>query len=383
MCCDTPLRTSIPPKMPFSAYAMSTSASMVGARTPPARTRRRASVAGSRVASLVAVGAPNRPTTTQATHLRTRRSQPRRAASLRVEAASGERVAVIGEALWDSLPAGLFLGGAPANVACHLNELGRDATVISRVGDDELGREVLRRLHGRGLATDAIQIDTGGIPTGFVVVTMENAMPSYDIVQPSAWDAMDPTDDLVAACAGAVVVYGSLAQRDARSRAAITAAANAAAKRVFDINLRKPFIDPELCVEHARGCWLLKLNDEELPEMARWLGLDVDGVDDKELAFATFNALDCEMLCVTRGGDGAALLTKKAGWMEHPGFRVDPVDTVGAGDSFLATLLDMLLEGMAPEVALERACRIGAFVATQQGATPRHDAEGIKALKRK
>ena len=227
MCCDTPLRTSIPPKMPFSAYAMSTSASMAGARTPPARTRRRASVAGSRVASLVAVGAPNRPTTTQATHLRTRRSQPRRAASLRVEAASGERVAVIGEALWDSLPAGLFLGGAPANVACHLNELGRDATVISRVGDDELGREVLRRLHGRGLATDAIQIDTGGIPTGFVVVTMENAMPSYDIVQPSAWDAMDPTDDLVAACAGAVVVYGSLAQRDARSRAAITAAANA------------------------------------------------------------------------------------------------------------------------------------------------------------
>ena len=259
--------------MPFSAYAMSTSASTAGARTPPARTRRRASVAGSRVASLVAVGAPNRPTTAQA--LRACRSQPRRAASLRVEAASGERVAVIGEALWDSLPAGLFLGGAPANVACHLNELGRDATVISRVGDDELGREVLRRLQGRGLATDAIQIDTGGIPTGFVVVTMENAMPSYDIVQPSAWDAMDPTDDLVASCAGAVVVYGSLAQRDARSRAAITAAANAAAKRVFDINLRKPFIDPELCVEHARGCWLLKLNDEELPEMGKWLGLDL------------------------------------------------------------------------------------------------------------
>ena len=170
MCCDTPIRTFTPPKMPFSAYAMSTSASIAGARTPPARTRRRASVAGSRVASLVAVGAPNRPTTTQATHLRTRRSQPRRAASLRVEAASGERVAVIGEALWDSLPAGLFLGGAPANVACHLNELGRDATVISRVGDDELGREVLRRLQGRGLATDAIQVDTGDIPTGLSLI---------------------------------------------------------------------------------------------------------------------------------------------------------------------------------------------------------------------
>ena len=118
----------------------------------------------------------------------------------------------------------------------------------------------MRRLKGRGLSTDCIQVDTGAIPTGFVVVTMAGSMPSYDIVQPSAWDAMEPTDQLVSAAKDAVVVYGSLAQRDARSRAAITAASNAAAKRVFDINLRKPFIDPELCVEHARGAWLLKVS---------------------------------------------------------------------------------------------------------------------------
>jgi len=167
-----------------------------------------------------------------------------------------------GPSCQDSLPAGLFLGGAPANVACHLNELGRRATVVSRVGDDELGREVFRRLQKRGLDTAGIQVDNSGIPTGFVVVTMNGAMPSYDIVQPSAWDAMDATEDLVAAAAGAVVVYGSLAQRDPRSRAAITAAAAAASKRVFDVNLRKPFVDAALCVEHARGCWLLKLNDE-------------------------------------------------------------------------------------------------------------------------
>ena len=378
MCCDTPIRTFTPPKMPFSAYAMSTSASIAGARTPPARTRRRASVAGSRVASLVAVGAPNRPTTTQATQLRTR-PQPRRAASLRVEAASGERVAVIGEALWDSLPAGLFLGGAPANVACHLNELGRPASVISRVGDDELGREVLRRLRSRGVSTDTIQIDDGSIPTGFVVVTMKDAMPTYDIVQPSAWDAMEPSDDLVAAAKDAVVVYGSLAQRDPRSRAAITVAADAAAKRVFDVNLRAPFIDPDLCVAHAKDCWLVKLNDEELPEMYGWLGLSGE-TDVGGMARATFDALGCEMLCVTRGGDGAALITKSEGFAEHPGFVVDAVDTVGAGDSFLATLLDRLLDGASANVALERACRVGAFVATQQGATPRHDQAGIDAL---
>ena len=264
-------------------------------------------------------------------------------------------------------------------MACHLNELGRSASVISRVGDDELGREVLRRLRSRGLSTDTIQIDDGSIPTGFVVVTMKDAMPSYDIVQPSAWDAMEPTDDLVAAARDAVVVYGSLAQRDPRSRAAITAAAAAAAKRVFDVNLRAPFIDPDLCVSHAKDCWLVKLNDAELPEMYGWLGLsgeaDVDG-----MARATFDALGCEMLCVTRGGDGAALITKSEGFAEHPGFVVDAVDTVGAGDSFLATLLDRLLDGASAAVALERACRVGAFVATQQGATPRHDQAGIDAL---
>ena len=297
---------------------------------------------------------------------------------------SPARVTVIGEALWDSLPAGLFLGGAPANVACHLNELGRDATVVSRVGDDELGREVLRRLASRGLGVDDIQVDDGSIPTGFVVVTMEGSMPSYDIVQPSAWDAMEPTDDLIAAAEDAVVVYGSLAQRDPRSRAAIRAAADAAAKRVFDINLRPPFVDPDACVEHARDAWLLKLNDDELPEMYAWLKLSSGEEDDKvsqdDMARSVRDALNCEMLCLTRGGDGAAVYLAGGVVHSHPGFEVDAVDTVGAGDSFLATLLDRLLDGAEADVALERACRVGAFVATQQGATPRHDQEGIERL---
>ena len=284
----------------------------------------------------------------------------------------------------DSLPAGLFLGGAPANVACHLNELGRDATVVSRVGDDELGREVLRRLASRGLGVDDIQVDDGSIPTGFVVVTMEGSMPSYDIVQPSAWDAMEPTDDLIAAAEDAVVVYGSLAQRDPRSRAAIRAAADAAAKRVFDINLRPPFVDPDACVEHARDAWLLKLNDDELPEMYAWLklssGEEDDEVSQDDMARAVRDALNCEMLCLTRGGDGAAVYLAGGVVHSHPGFEVDAVDTVGAGDSFLATLLDRLLDGAEADVALERACRVGAFVATQQGATPRHDQEGIERL---
>ena len=247
-----------------------------------------------------------------------------------------------------------------------------------------LGREVLRRLESRGLDVSNVQVDTGGIPTGFVVVTMQGAMPSYDIVQPSAWDAMAVTDDLIEAATGAVVVYGSLAQRDERSASAIDAASKVASKRVFDINLRKPFIDKELCVRHARECWLLKLNDDELPEMYKWCGLEgVDASDVIAMACATRDALECDNLCVTRGGDGACLVASSGAVAQHPGFEVTAVDTVGAGDSFLATLLDSLLAGNTPNAALERACRVGAFVATQQGATPAHDAEAIDELQSK
>ena len=244
---------------------------------------------------------------------------------------------------------------------------------------------MLRRLESRGLDVSNVQVDTGGIPTGFVVVTMQGAMPSYDIVQPSAWDAMAATDDLIEAARGAVLVYGSLAQRDARSASAIDAAAAVASRRVFDINLRAPFIDPELCVRHARGCWLLKLNDDELPEMVEWCGLagEVDKSNVIAAACAVRDALECENLCVTRGGDGAALVASSGAVAQHPGFEVTAVDTVGAGDSFLAALLDALLAGAVPAAALERACRVGAFVATQQGATPAHDAALIDALRSK
>jgi fructokinase len=301
-------------------------------------------------------------------------------------AASDERVTVIGEALWDSMPDGLFLGGAPANVACHLNELGRAPTVVSRVGDDELGREVLRRLSARGLDTSRVQIDDGDVPTGFVVVTMDGEMPSYDIVRPSAWDKMAATQELIEAARDAVVVYGSLAQRDETSRKAIEAAARAAGKRVFDVNLRAPFIDPESCVEHARRCWLLKLNDDELPEMYAWCGLDGVRASKESnawivpMACALKEVLECENLCVTRGGDGAALISSSGQVTQHPGFVVRAVDTVGSGDSFLATLLDALLSGESPAASLERACRVGAYVATQRGATPRHDRSAIDAL---
>ena len=163
------------------------------------------------------------------------------------------------------------------------------------------------------------------------------------------------------------------------------AAAAVASRRVFDINLRAPFIDPELCVRHARGCWLLKLNDDELPEMVEWCGLagEVDTSNVIAAACAVRDALECENLCVTRGGDGAALVASSGAVSQHPGFEVTAVDTVGAGDSFLAALLDALLAGAVPAAALERACRVGAFVATQQGATPAHDTALIEALQSK
>ena len=243
---------------------------------------------------------------------------------LSVHASSALRPSVlcIGECLFDGLPAGIFLGGAPLNAAVHLQQRGVSASFASAVGRDRLGREAARRLTSRGVDVSLLQeIDES--ETGFVEVFVdEKGDASYTFNDPAAWDLCSLPGIAEAAAQADAVVYGTLGQRAETTRAAIRAASDASCYTVCDINLRPPYDDAEIVATAADGVSLLKLNDEELPEMANWLGLDTAGVDDGDLALATFGALDCEMLCVTRGGDGAVLITKKGGWTEHPGFEV-------------------------------------------------------------
>jgi fructokinase len=288
-----------------------------------------------------------------------------------------KEILCVGEVLWDALPAGLFLGGAPFNVACHLHMLGEAVAFVSRVGDDVLGREVVRRLALRGMEADLVQVDPAR-PTGFVEVTLDaDGVPSYVIVEPAAWDAIALTDALAErAEAAGVVVFGSLAQRHVPSRQTIQALAETRALKVFDINLRPPFVDRAVVEAALHAADVVKLNDDELHQMAQWWGLSAP-------LQATVAGLARRFgngaVCLTRGAHGAALW-REGRWTEHPGFRVAVKDTVGAGDAFLAGLLSRLLAGQDDHEVLAFANRLGAYVASQFGATPAYQLADLEAV---
>ena len=276
-------------------------------------------------------------------------------------------VLCVGEVLWDALPGGLFLGGAPFNVACHLRAAGTPVTMVSRVGADRLGDEVLRRAARHGVGTDLVQVDDV-LPTGFVRVDVDDAGdPAYEILEPAAWDAIAPTAELLdRACAARAIVFGTLAQRHAVSRATIRRMWEGDALMVLDVNLRAPFDDRAIVHASLARADVVKLSDDELRTIAEWSGLRGG---EREVVAALAETFACRVVCVTRGSRGAALW-RDGRWSDHPGFRVEVRDTVGAGDAFLAALLAGLLAGAADDAILERANRIGAHVATQFGAVP-------------
>lgn len=273
-----------------------------------------------------------------------------------------------GEALWDCLPAGLFMGGAPLNVAYHLSQLGADAQLISATGDDQLGHEIRRRCQQLGLSTRYVA--TAEQATGTVLVSLEDGKPSYDIVEGVAWDAIPVEDALLKAVAQAqALVFGSLAQRSAANRetlAQLRAHCPDHCLIAFDINLRSPYDDLALVRQLGQGVDLLKLNDDEA---IRLLGDDSADLGQQARQLAeTFN---CSMVALTAGARGAGLW-HQGRWLWEDAQPITVQDTVGAGDSFMAALIHGLTAGDDPQTTLRRASRLAEFVATQQGPTPAH-----------
>ena len=275
----------------------------------------------------------------------------------------------VGEVLWDSLPEGLFLGGAPFNVACHLRAAGTPVSMVSRVGDDRLGDEVLRRAARYGVGVDLVQVDST-LPTGFVRVHVdEHGNGHYEICEPAAWDAIEATETLLARAARArAIVFGSLAQRHAVSRSTIerlwTVAADAL--MVFDVNLRPPYEDVGVVRRSLERAGVVKISSGELVRLSKWFGWKGS---EPSLMRDLAETFGCGVVCVTRGSDGAALLHDGA-FTEHPGFPAEVRDTVGAGDAFLAVLLAGLLAGHSDAELLQHANLMGAYVVTQFGALP-------------
>lgn len=280
-----------------------------------------------------------------------------------------------GEALWDCLPRGLFLGGAPLNVAFHLHQLGTDALPVSAVGRDFLGDELLRRLRRLGLDTRFVP-QVADRPTGVVQVELDaEGHPSYDIVEGVAWDAIPGSAELAEAAERAdAVVFGTLAQRSAANRELLDSLLERCpGQALLDVNLRPPFDGHDLVWRLARHAHVIKLNDHELRELC-----DDGEAPLEDLARLLRDRSGCHTVCVTAGADGAGLLVDGA-WHWCPGRAVTVRDTVGAGDSFTAALLDGLLRDAARDRVLERACRLAEFVAGSDGATPSHEAAPAEA----
>lgn len=280
------------------------------------------------------------------------------------------RCAGLGEVLWDLLPAGRQLGGAPANFAFHAAALGAEARVVSRVGSDEPGRDLLARLRELGLPVDAIAVDPAA-PTGTVSVAMEaGGHPRYTIHEGVAWDRLTagPAERAAVAAADAVC-FGSLAQRTPGARAAIGELVDAtplAALRIFDVNLRQHYHSAAVIHSSLARANVLKVNESELPVLGAQFGLPAG---EREGLAALAAAHRLRAVIHTRGERGCLALVDGT-WVEHPGVRVAVADTVGAGDAFTAAFALGLLRGWAPAVIVERATAVAAFVCTQRGATP-------------
>jgi fructokinase len=276
----------------------------------------------------------------------------------------------LGELLWDLLPAGKQLGGAPANFAYITSLLGGQGIPLSRVGGDDLGAEALLRLTKLGLPTAFVQIDSHRT-TGTVKVELTAGQPRYEISESVAWDFLEwtPKWENLAQQADAVC-FGSLAQRSTQSRETIRTFLRATASRavhIFDVNLRGHFYSSELLSESMTLADVVKLNDEELPQIMRLGGLV--HADEKSSAEKLLSLYDLDLVCITRGRLGS-LLVSKSGSSEHAGFRVKVADTIGAGDAFTAGLTHEYLHGASLDGMNEVANLVGAWVASQAGATP-------------
>ena len=291
-------------------------------------------------------------------------------------------VLAVGEVLWDLLPEGRQLGGAPGNFTYHCRSLGADARLATRVGDDPLGREVLRRFRDLGLPVEAVQVDADR-PTGTVEVAIDaGGQPRYTILPDVAWDRIEATDVALRLASRAdAVCFGTLAQRSEVSRRsirALVAAAKPGAIRLLDANFRPPFVDPTVVAESLEIADALKLNDEELPAIAAMLGLPT-GV--REAMSALAERFGLSMIALTRG-PGGSLILADGGWSDAPGVEARVVDTVGAGDAFTAALVVGRLLGRSLVEINRRANEVAAFVCSRPGGTPelpeslRHPREG-------
>ena len=277
----------------------------------------------------------------------------------------------MGEALWDVLPEGKKIGGAPANFAYHVSQFGLPSCVVSAVGNDPLGKEIIENFTSKGLNFSLAEVP---YPTGTVQVEIDQAgIPQYDIKENVAWDNIPFTENLEALAKNTrAFCFGSLAQRNIVSRETINAFLEAMPKDddtlvVFDVNLRQGFYNQEILTNSMNSCNILKINDEELVTVSRMFGYP--GIDLQDKCWILLGKYNLKMLILTCGINGSYVFTPgNVSFLPTP--KVEVADTVGAGDSFTAAFIASILKGESVQEAHRKAVETSAYVCTQQGAMP-------------
>jgi fructokinase len=289
------------------------------------------------------------------------------------------KIVGLGEILWDMLPNGKQLGGAPANFAYISTLLGNEGVVASRIGRDALGNEAVQRLAKLGVGTSHIQADPVH-PTGTVQVEVDHAgQPKFEIAEGVAWDFLEwtPAWQHLAAQSDAIC-FGSLAQRAPTSCATIRqflGRAKEGAVRIFDVNLRQAFHSKEVVTESMKLADIVKLNHEELPRIMQMFGLQHH--DEIGSADSLVELYGLKLICITRGCRGSLLINHQS-LHEHPGYQIQVGDAIGAGDAFTAALVYEYLQGVPLSRMNETANRMGAWVASRVGAMPVPGGGGIQ-----
>jgi fructokinase len=278
------------------------------------------------------------------------------------------RAVCFGEVLWDIFPTYKNIGGAPLNVALRLQSFGINTSVISRLGQDENGNELLQYINDKAVNTSNIQIDEVH-KTGCVKVILDKSgSAQYEIEYPVAWDKIEVTEKGVEAVKSSdAFIFGSLACRDNEARNSLLNLLQYSAYKVFDVNLRPPFYSVDLLLSLMNKADFIKCNEDELLEISIALNFKSTSITE-QIKFLSHQT-QTKQICVTKGKEGAVLLYNNQ-FYSNNGYLVSVVDTVGAGDSFLATLISQFLHKKNPGEALSYACAVGALVAGKEGANP-------------
>jgi len=282
-----------------------------------------------------------------------------------------KNIIAFGEIVWDRFEDSSVLGGAPLNVAYHIHQQKWPVLLISRIGCDELGKQTCEQIKKLGLDTLGIQKDPN-LPTGSVLVTKdENNEPHFEIAEPAAWDNINAEEiPSIIKTNNFHLIFGTLSQRDQISRNSLKSLWKIADKIFYDVNLRPPFTPIGNVIESLKVSDIVKVNLDELSILGEHLGQK--GTAKEDIGANIMQEFDLSLLVVTEGGKGAWLVHKNKIY-RHPGFSVSVVDTVGSGDAFFSGIITGYLEGLPFEQTLEKANKLGAYVASKRGATPSYE----------